>query len=461
MDIVAVLPAVSQLLAAVPPLPLFGVGGGGGSGSGGGGGGDGMSLIFLLGYVPMHALGSWFRRISRRSLVGFGILKIIGWLLSIGYAAVLVWVLGGLGTIAGLGSLVGIAVGLYNLARGLFRSKKAQQALSHASTQDKAWDEQALLARTSDVFARYQKDWSDYDTLSMQTYMTPSYQYHAGLMLYAMRLAARRNLVVDPHIDEAMVTEVIDMTDNAEDQVVVGISFHADDQLIDTRDDTQLFRNKAAFTEYWRFRRHGDGWLLDGIRQATEADWMRNPSLEAFAVSQGYCYSADWGWLLLPREGRLFESGAFGTSDINNHCIGLYEECLVQLYTFNPDPRSGKSYLIAQANVPKAYGRIIVERRKRWGWLTRPSGLHEIATEWPDFNRKYRVYASSAEQATSFELLNPKYMEQLEALPFEVSIEVVDNVVYLYAPQNDRNSDTERYKRMLEVLHAAFLEMRL
>ena len=69
------------------------------------------------------------------------------------------------------------------------------------------------------------------------------------------------------------------------------------------------------------------------------------------------------------------------------------------------------------------------------------------------------MFASGYEQATSFELLNPTYMEQLEALPFEVNIEVVDNVVYLYT--DERGSDGATYETMLDLLEKAFKEMRL
>ena len=69
------------------------------------------------------------------------------------------------------------------------------------------------------------------------------------------------------------------------------------------------------------------------------------------------------------------------------------------------------------------------------------------------------MYASNAEQATSFELLNPTYMEQLAALPFSVTIEVVDNVIYLYT--DERGTDVATYDMMLDLVHKAFKELRL
>jgi hypothetical protein len=50
-------------------------------------------------------------------------------------------------------------------------------------------------------------------------------------------------------------------------------------------------------------------------------------------------------------------------------------------------------------------------------------------------------------------------MEMLEALPFEVNIEVVDNVIYLYAPES--KTDTQAFSTMLDVMHKAFEELKL
>ena len=79
--------------------------------------------------------------------------------------------------------------------------------------------------------------------------------------------------------------------------------------------------------------------------------------------------------------------------------------------------------------------------------------------EWGKFNELYEVYASNTDQAASFELLNPTYMEQLAALGFEVSIEVVDNVIYLHTAE--QGADIAVYQTMYDLAQKAFKEMRL
>lgn len=269
----------------------------------------------------------------------------------------------------------------------------------------------------------------------------------------------RKNMMDNVQVAEIMITDAHDSEQNNQDAFTVGITASARDQLIDTQTGENLFTGGNSFTEYWRFVRSGDTWLLDGITQATANNVTNNAQLAALATQNGYYYSQDMGWLFIPKRGQLFGGAKFGTADINNHVVGLYNnQLLVQLYSYIKDPKNGtKPFVIAQVNVPKQYGNIIVRRNKL---IQAPIfGLKKVETEWTQFNKKYEVFASAPEQATSFELLNPTYMEQLEALPFEVNIEVVDNVIYLYT--NERGSDAATYQTMLDLVNKAFKEMRL
>lgn len=432
--------------------------GGGGSGSGGGGG---DSIIVLIGYVPMHFVGNRIRRFALKpGNVALDVgLHIAGWISAAVYGVLLAFMFKGWGIAMALAGFVGMGAGLYSWFGKVKQSKFVKSTLKTAASKDAAWDETQLTQHANTVFARYQADWSASNAEAMRAYLSPRYQHHAALLLYALQLLERRNVVENPHIESTTIVGANDHVDNAQDTFTVGIAAQAHDQLIDARTGNALFTDTDGFTEYWRFVRSGQTWLLDGIQQATESNWVHNPQLEAFASSKGYYFSSDMGWLLIPAKGQFFGSAKFGTSDINNHVIGLQNETLVQLYTYRPTAEASKSYLIAQMNVPrKNYGQIIV-RRKKTLQLFGVKGLERIETEWIDFNKKYEVFAASHEQATSFELLNPRYMEQLEAAPFEVNIEVVDNVVYFYTEEN--KADATNYEAMMKLLQAAWQEMRL
>lgn len=447
-----------QIISAA--LELFARAGGGGSG-GGGGDGDGISFLALIGYVPAHGLGAFLRRkLPSESGAASLLAHVITWPLAIIWAIACFAMFGGgfFGFIVALGAIIGAPAGLFNwFSEVLKQSADVKRRLKRAAANDPMWDEAQLVDFAKQAFMRYQYDWSRQDTESMKQYMTEGYHYHASLFIYTLQLMQRTNTMEDIAINETVVMQVHDDQNDANDRVIIGITAHAKDTLINTAANTAIFTDNNSFTEYWTFARSGSTWLLADIGQATADMDAYNNELAAFAARNKYCYSVDMGWLFIPERGQLFGQAKFGVSDINNHAVGLYKESLlVQLYTYaafnGAQPR-----VIAQVNVPKTYGNIIVHRKQSSNINTR--GLERIETEWIQFNQQYEVYASNAEQATSFELLNPTYMEQLAALPFSVTIEVVDNVIYLYT--DERGADVATYDMMLDLVHKAFKELRL
>lgn len=447
---------LSSLIATIAlPLEFFARAGGGGSG--GSSGGDGGGIFFILGYLPMHFLGAFLRRIYKKYELLTIPLNLVGWVLAIIYAVFWVFVWGTLGFFIGLVSLVGMAAGLYSLFSKFKQSKRVQEGLAAAEQADSAWSEEKLVEFARGVFMKYQADWSARNSTSMQKYMTPQYYQHASLLVEVLRQLKRTNSIEDPDIEEVGIIDMHDDTYDEGDWFTVGFTAKATDKLNDETTGEMLFLDKSSFTEYWTFQRSGATWLLFDIAQQSADSFTYNSELRQLAQQNGYYYSLDMGWLFIPRRGQLFSEAKFGVSDINNHIVGKYNnQLLVQLYTYSQVENS-KPYVIAQVNVPRKYGNIVVRRKKALRGGIR--GLEKVETEWPDFNKKYDVYASAPEQVTSFELLNPTYMEQLEALPFEVNIEVVDNIIYLYT--NERGTSLEVYQSMLDIVNKAFKELRL
>ena len=446
----------SLLSIATLPLEFFARAGGGGSG--GSGGGDGGGIFVFLGYIPMHAVGAVLRRVGAKNEVIKIAAIIAGWIIAVIYAIIWTLIWRGFGLFVGMAALAGMAAGLYNLFAKLKQSKQTQAELEAASADDAAWSEDKLVAHAKQVFMQYQQDWSKLNAKAMQSYLTPYYYNHASLMIYILQSMGRRDEMQDVQIQDAVVIGVNNDVDDSRDAFTIGITAQATDQLINTATDQEIFTDRKPFTEYWTFQRSGNTWLLGGISQATADPYALNGQLRDFAQKNGYYYSLDMGWLFIPQRGQLFGEAKFGTSDINNHIVGMYNnQLLVQFYSYVKNPQSStKPYVIAQVNVPKQYGNIVVRRKKMLQMSIR--GLEKVETEWTQFNDKYEVFASSAEQATSFELLNPTYMEQLEALPFEVSIEVVDNVIYLYT--SELTATLEVYEVMLDLVNKAFKELR-
>jgi len=459
------------LLLGQIPLMLedFARGGGGGSGGGGsggsGGGGSILVLIGLIGYFPMYFLGSQLRKHFYKDY--WVAAKIIGWVI----AGILALICFGLMFVEksfllgfyvnipiGIGVIVGMATGLSAVAGKINRNHKIKKAVATYAAKDTVWDEKNILKFIEGIFYKFQLDWSQFDATSMQKYMSTNYYNHTNLMLYALKGAHRVNKVLNPQLISYHLATAHDSDNNDEDMFEVAITAVADDQLFDDRTNTLLFKDKNAFTEYWRFIRKDNNWLFDGIRQQTQTVSPLNNPIAQFAQQNNLFFSPDWGWLLLPSDGYLFNNGKFGISDINNHTIGVVNTVLTQLYTYTPVPVGGNDqYLVVQTNVPKSYGRILVRRRSKFiNWPVK--GLTQVKMEWGEFNDTYDVFASDLEKVTSFELLNPAFMAQLRDLPFEVNIEVVDNVVYLFTKAN---TDVSIYASLYEILLKAHKEMKL
>jgi hypothetical protein len=418
------------LLASLSLLvDLFSIAGGGGSGGGGGGGGGGGSFSGGGSSSGGSGEGSWIEFVIT-------VLIIIAVFVITTHAS---------------------AKAIAAVQR---RRAEMKEKLVRLAAADKVWEPGKLETDARDTFTQYQKDWSSFNLDSMKTYMTPEYYQHNLLMMGALKLAARQNDVQRPVVYTAEIMHFEDNLDTDNDIHTVEMAVGVHDVLKDTNDQSILFEKDLSAREFYKFKRSKSKWLFAGIDQATANPAMRNAELKTFAKDNKYFYSIDWGHLLLPRRGQLFASGSFGVSDINNHVIGLYKDIIIQLYTYLPNPKNAmQNFLIAQTSVPKNYGDIVVQRKKGI-FAGRPQGLRKIKMEWSDFNSRYEVFASDSELATSFELLHPKFMEQLQELSFEINIEVVDNMVYLYTPENGTvNSD--HYEQMLAILKAAFKEMRL
>ena len=95
---------------------------------------------------------------------------------------------------------------------------------------------------------------------------------------------------------------------------------------------------------------------------------------------------------------------------------------------------------------------------KKYKTTKRPDKSYEkFELEWPDFNNRYNVYAAKRDALPAFELLNPKFMEYLYDKKLNYNIEVVDNVIYIFA--NVRNATEENYAELLDILNYAYKEL--
>lgn len=436
-------------------MPLLARAGGGGSSSSGGSGGGG---IFALPAVVAAGVAGFVRSKTGSKTAGVAVGMAAGTVVSLLY----LWG----GTFAFIVAMISTVIGAFGGAwadkLGRFRkgSAAAQRSVQQAAASDAVWSPERLTEYAASIFGKFQRDWQQMNVQSIRTYTTKRYANHISLMLYALQQMGRTNQMSNIRIKEVIITSAHDDANDQQDRVSFGILAQANDQLIDTTSGDVLTATTEEFGEQWNFVRHENTWLLDSIDQATEEESMLVRSLRQFAVDNRMYFSPDWGNLLLPTRGQLFKVG-FKNADINNHIIGFWTgDLLVQLYTYRTkEDESGDQYVVGQINLPKSYGGILVERRgKLLSRLKAPRGYNKVSLEWGDFNKRYQVYATDENQVTSFELLNPSFMAWLYDQDIKVNIEVVDNVVYLYAKLS---ANEQRYESMLEILKRSHKELKM
>jgi len=314
-------------------------------------------------------------------------------------------------------------------------------------------EEKKLATAAKDTFMKFQKSWSDFDIKSIKGIVSDEYFKKMTLELTILNNYQRQNIMEDTKISNAFIFKQNDY--NAGFAIYFVAS--AKDRLVDVKAGKDLFVDNSVFSETWHFNKSGYGYVLDRIDQSTADATKYDSGISEFAKSNGFYYDPDFGWLMMPTRGAIFGPAGFGRADINNHVVGYYKGIVVEFYSYEPRAESGiKAMTIAQAILPKRYDDILVTEKSWYRFKPKQKGLTKINTESNAFNRKFAVWAAKPDRATSFELLAPNFMERIYGLDFEINIEVVDNVLYLYSPGTDSN-----YQEMLGVLGWAFEEMKL
>lgn len=334
-----------------------------------------------------------------------------------------------------------------------YTDKKLEEAYNSG---DPKWNKEKLEMAARDIFMRFQKAWGEINIPEMAEILETDFNKRISLELSVLNNEGRRNITEITNIKSIDILKIENIEGDNGDSFLALISAKADDKLIELENNNVLFRDRSSFTESWSFVFQDGKWKLKEIRQATENFWSLNPYIKEFAEKNKFYYNPDFGWLMLPNKGYLFSQSRFGNTDINNHVIGYYKDKIVEFYTMdiNIGNNAKESYLIAQAILPIKHNDILIRRKSLFQFTPKDMRKHELESN--DFIKEYNVYSHPDDNITTFELLNPSFMETITKLPFELNIEVVGNTLYL----ETKNSDVS-YEKMLEILSLAFDEMKM
>lgn len=359
--------------------------------------------------------------------------------------------------IVGITSVIFIIIGI-----SVYQRRKAVQKtkadLAVAAKSDPKWQERDLIRRVEEVFFIFQNAWAKKDPDAMRTILSAEYYKRMVLEISVLKNLHRTNTLENPVIVSCHIQDMTDVADSSGDKFTAHVNAKGKDVLWDDLANKEIYHENSSFTEDWHFVREDNRWVLGVITQATADPRLEDQKIADFAKQNGFYFDPDFGWLMLPQKGVLFSKASFLRSDINNHVVGYYRNKIVEFYTYAPRANGGERqpyYLIAQAILPIHHTDIVVERKKLINWPKR--GLRRMSLESVDFNNKFCLWAHPADMSRPLELLTPNFMEKIYNLPIEINIEVVDNVLYLYA----KNRGVQNYGQMLEVLSWAFDEMKM
>ncbi|MBQ6375313.1 DUF3137 domain-containing protein [Candidatus Saccharibacteria bacterium] len=369
-------------------------------------------------------------------------------------------------------TLIAVVVIVIAIVASAVMSKK--QIKAKMEKNNSTPEEKYIHEEAERIFKAYQADWSNMAPVQIAAYTTPDYYNHASYQLELLSNLHRVNRVSNLKVNYVALLNPVDSNTPLPATVRVEFGFSGLDEVIDTAKSKTLYKNNAAsVTETWNFIYDGKSLKLAGISQPTESAPHLIKSLAEFASTNHLYYSPDWGRYAIPSRGLIFGGHTMTNSDINNHIIGKWAlrsakakdpntkpDLLVQLYTYAATPGDPSTYyLVGQINVPKDYLGVIVKSKKYKNRLKPDRSYDKFEMEWPDFNKRYEVYASSRDALPAFELLNPKFMEYLYDKNLNYNLEVADNVIYIFAPV--RQVTEADYAELLDVLKLAHKELKM
>lgn len=228
------------LLLLITPIPVHASAGGGSAGGSGGGGGGGSS-----GGHPTH---HYYDSVERTPLEN--VIYISGHiLLTLAFA------------------------NLYAIQR-LYRATKRHTQnvtiLKHFENTDKIWNKRNLKKRVKEVFYATQQAWTNQDCEAFKPYLTESLYDNWCTKINWQIFNNTRNVLDHIHLLTISFIDVYDDEDDSQDYFCVYLQALMVDYMIDEYGEPNKSTKPGMLYEFWYFRRSGDTFYLDEIKQIDE-----------------------------------------------------------------------------------------------------------------------------------------------------------------------------------------------
>ncbi len=361
-------------------------------------------------------------------------------------------------------------------------AQKAKKLMVLSAQSDPLWQKEHITQFVQAVFNAYYFAWYNFNPHNLDKFLSSDFYKKTILEMNVVRSLNRR---FTPKIKGDLKIEIIEAEDK---NSIEGDTFTA--ELTYSLERDSIFKTNLALSyltlrnnqkllywgkivEYWQFTRSSNGWRLnkvwsDHFIRPKIATPKLEEKIQIFAKENNFYYDPDFGKIIVPSKGKLFDKYKYSTR-VSNHTIGVIDKKIVQFYIFygcdsTGDNRTCRNYVISQAILPKNYKNMIIESKGSDLALFSNigTGLEKIKTSSIDFDKKYTVYRHHQDRVNVLELLPTNFMEHLLTIKFPIYLEIVDNLLYIATPYRGLNKNNLiGYQEMLEVLNWSFKEMKM
>lgn len=181
--------------------------------------------------------------------------------------------------------IIGPILIIYIYYMYLKREKKlrgVEETLDSLKGFDPIWDKEKIIAFTKEEFTGIMNAWSNKDREFLRTHLTTEL-YDAWIVLIdTMDEIGQKNLLKDLTVEEIILVDVEDYTDDAQDHYTASIIGSAKDYTVDPEGnwvqpgwgDAEPNPQKVLihFARLWTFFRSGDSWKLSKVDHGSE-EW--------------------------------------------------------------------------------------------------------------------------------------------------------------------------------------------
>lgn len=146
------------------------------------------------------------------------------------------------------------------------RRHMVKEALVEMSRIEPEWNEENLLKIAREHFINLQLLWGNQDLEGLRKHLTHDLYVNWKMQINDQIHKGERNPILDLVIQDSFIVAAKNYINNNNDLFVVCFDAYGDDRTL--RHEKLISSNRAAFREFWLFRRQEGDWKLYGIVQA-------------------------------------------------------------------------------------------------------------------------------------------------------------------------------------------------